>query len=95
MTTTNARDTTSCPRCNNRWTGLKTAHCTACHETFTTITAFDKHRTGDHANDTRHCIDPSTAGLINARRPYPCWGWPGTTNPHNADLSHETPAPAL
>ena len=38
----------TCPRCPNHWGGLKTAHCAACHETFTGLTAFDKHRTGSH-----------------------------------------------
>lgn len=68
---------TVCPRCQARWSGFKTAHCTSCHETFTTVSAFDKHRAGQHDNDTRHCLNPATVGLVPARRTYPCWGHPG------------------
>jgi hypothetical protein len=68
---------TVCPRCRNEWGGLKTAHCTVCHQTFTTVGAFDKHRDGSHADDTRHCVDPESVGLVNAGRAYPCWGFPG------------------
>lgn len=66
--------------CDAWWTGLKTAHCPACHETFTTTSAFDKHRTGEHHNDTRHCQPPAQVGLTDAKRPYPCWGHPTTDN---------------
>ena len=38
--------------CGAEFSGLKTAHCSACHETFTTVAAFDKHRTGSHAPTT-------------------------------------------
>lgn len=67
-----------CARCDNRWNGYKTAHCGAqgCHRTFTSTSAFDKHHDGSHANDTRHCVDPATVGLVDAGRSYPCWGWP-------------------
>ncbi len=67
----------SCARCHARWGGLKTAHCAACHQTFTAITAFDKHRSGSHSEDTRRCLDPASVGLIDAQRAYPCWGLPG------------------
>jgi hypothetical protein len=69
--------TTYCPRCSARWGGLKTSHCTACHETFTTVTSFDKHRTGSHPVDTRSCLDPASVGLVSAGRAYPCWGFVG------------------
>ncbi len=59
--------------CGARWAGLKTCHCTACHSTFSTVTAFDKHRVGSHADDRRHCVDPARTGLIDAGRDYPCW----------------------
>jgi len=62
--------------CGAHWFGLKTCHCTMCHRTFTTVSAFDKHRDGQHPNDTRHCVDPATVGLIDAGRAYPCFGWP-------------------
>lgn len=34
-------------RCGQRWGGSKTAHCSNCHETFSTVSNFDRHlRTG-------------------------------------------------
>lgn len=65
----------TCGRCDARWGGLKTAHCATCHHTFTSITAFDKHRTGPA--DARTCLTPTDVGLIDAGRGYPCWGQPG------------------
>ena len=70
----------TCPTCGARWAGLNTNHCTSCHNTFTGIAAFDKHRTGKHDNDTRHCLNPATVGLIDAGRNYQCWGHE-TTDP--------------
>ena len=74
-----------CGKCGAWWTGSNTAHCSACCETFTTIAAFDKHRAGSHAYDTRHCVPPSAVHnqkgervLIDAGRDYPCWGFPGS-----------------
>lgn len=67
----------SCAKCQARWGGLRTAHCDACHETFTVEAAFDKHRAGSHTHDGRHCIDPATVGLVDAGREYRCWGFPG------------------
>jgi len=64
-----------CAKCANRWSGLKTAHCGACHETFTTVGAFDKHRRGTYEPDTRHCVAPPSAGLVKTNRAYPCWGY--------------------
>jgi hypothetical protein len=66
----------SCARCRARWGGLKTAHCSACHETFTVVAAFDKHRAGSHARG-RYCLDPAAVGLVDAGRAYRCWGFPG------------------
>jgi hypothetical protein len=67
--------TGSCARRPARWGGLKTAHCAACHETFTTVTAFDRHRRG--LPDDRHCVDPLSVGLVDAGRAYICWAFPG------------------
>lgn len=75
--------------CQAWWTGLKTAHCPSCHATFTTISAFDKHRTGSHAYDTRTCLDPASVGLVATGRDYPCWGFPGReeTDDDNEDAA--------
>jgi hypothetical protein len=80
MTTLGSPDTRSdsysgCSNCYSRWGGLKTAHCSACHKTFTTPWAFDKHRDGSHVTG-RFCREPEAVGLVDAGRAYPCWGRP-------------------
>jgi hypothetical protein len=67
-----------CAKCTSRWNGYSTAHCGACHLTFTGITAFDKHRDGSHTDRVgRFCVAPETVGLVLSGRTYPCWGFPG------------------
>lgn len=66
-----------CNGCTTRWNGANTAHCAACHTTFTGITAFDRHRVGSHAAGKRHCLTPDAVGLVLTGRAYPCWGEPG------------------
>lgn len=79
---------TICPRCQGRWSGLNTSHCTSCHQTFTGIAAFDRHRTGSHSESgekfidkatgeprgPRRCLPPTEVDLVDAQRAYPCWG---------------------
>lgn len=65
-----ARHAHGCARCEGRWDGLSTAHCGACHETFTTPWVFDKHR-----RDGK-CLPPQEAGLVLTRRAYRCWATP-------------------
>ena len=48
------------------------------HTTFTTVSTFDKHRSGSHPNSTRHCVPPAEVGLVDAGRAYPCWAQAGT-----------------
>lgn len=67
---------TTCCRCSGKWGGLKTAHCSACHNTFSTPGNFDRHRTGTHPGG-RWCLPPAEVGLVDAGRAYPCWGQPG------------------
>lgn len=72
--------------CDGIFTGIKTAHCTVCHATFTTPGNFDLHRSrGD-------CLDP--AMMVNAvsepmfrdaGRAYPCWA----LNSDRPDLEDE------
>lgn len=67
-----------CSGCPARWGGTKTAHCSGCHQTFTAMGAFDKHRVGDHAAGTRTCANPASVGLVRtSSRGYPCWASPG------------------
>jgi uncharacterized C2H2 Zn-finger protein len=50
-----------CPDCGTTWrqSGNRTGHCSACHRTFTSAGAFDRHR---RDSDTgRTCIDPGPA----------------------------------
>jgi hypothetical protein len=54
-----------------------TSRCSACHESFTVVAAFDKHGAGSHTHDDRHCLDPATVGLVDVGRAYSCWGFPG------------------
>jgi hypothetical protein len=68
---------TVCVKCSAHWGGLKTAHCSVCHQTFSTVANFDRHRAGSHSADTRHCLDTAEVGLIDAGREYPCRGLPG------------------
>ena len=66
-----------CAKCPSRWAGANTAHCTACHLTFTGLTAFDKHRTGSHSDRRgRFCLAPEVVGLVLTSRLYPCYGEP-------------------
>ena len=73
---------TRCPHCNGTWTGLTTCHCSSCHRTFSSISAFDMHRSGSHAESTRHCVDPASAGLVPVTKLYwSGWARPGERPP--------------
>lgn len=50
-----------CSGCKARWGGLSTAHCAACHRTFSGVSAFEKHKPGQ-------CLHPSSVGLIILRK---------------------------
>lgn len=64
--------------CGKTWTGLRRAHCPACHETFNSDSAAEKHRVGRPGID-RRCVDPATVGLIAVEQPWGlCWQAPGT-----------------
>jgi hypothetical protein len=57
-----------CNGCTNRWNGYNTCHCSACHVTFSSIDAFDRHRRGGQ------CLPPAAVGLVQSGRRYECWG---------------------
>lgn len=69
-----------CGGCHRKWSGYRTCHCAAaCHETFTSVTAFDRHRP-----DPAGCADPAAVGLVQVDRAgYQVWGWPDPGNPGN------------
>jgi len=54
-------------RCGARWSGLATCHCAACHESFTSVSGFDAHRTGEA------CKDPAAIGMARADRTDQAW----------------------
>jgi hypothetical protein len=58
--------------CGARWSGANTAHCGACHVTYTSVGAFDRHRRAGE------CRPPAEAGLVQrGRAGYTAWGLPG------------------
>lgn len=68
--------------CGVWWTGLRTAHCAACHRTFVSVNVFDKHRNHDYETHPRGaCYDPVDRGLVERERvtklgTYTVWGEP-------------------
>ena len=62
----------TCGRCPAWWTGLGSAHCVGCHESFTSVSAFDLHRRGGE------CRHPADVGLVPADKSWPGWQHPGT-----------------
>jgi len=61
--------------CGKSWTGRARAHCSGCHETFSTYGASDKHR---HGPFPRTCGDPATGGLVRRwdAQGNVYWGYP-------------------
>lgn len=52
----------TCSGCDKTWSGLKMAHCSQCHETFSTVGNFDKHRVS-HGGGTK-CVRPEDCDMI-------------------------------
>lgn len=36
----------SCGKCGEKWSGVRVCHCGGCHETFSSLSAFDAHQRG-------------------------------------------------
>lgn len=49
----------TCGGCPSRWSGLGRAHCSACHLTFTGVSAFDRHRSSEGT-----CLLPTDLGMV-------------------------------
>jgi hypothetical protein len=65
--------------CKQWWTGNERSHASCCCRTFTSLTAFDRHRKGGH------CNAPDTVGLIARQKPYgELWGLPGPEGGYKA-----------
>lgn len=52
----------TCGGCDATWTGTRPCHCAACHNTFSGLQHFDRHRYANHG-----CIDPATIPGIEYR----------------------------
>lgn len=59
-----------CSACERFWTGTVQAHCTVCHQHFSTANVFDMHRRG--RGDDRDCVYPgdvtNAAGVPRMRQ---------------------------
>jgi hypothetical protein len=56
-----------CLACGKTWTGHKRCHCASCHENFSSVSAFDRHR--QHFS----CLNPGSRGLVLIDG---YWQWP-------------------
>jgi hypothetical protein len=75
------RSAIACGRCDRWWTGRSEAHCSACHETFTCIGAFDWHRRNGQ------CRKPQTSAWWWPTGVWFGWSQPGTwRGPDDADV---------
>ena len=64
-------------QCGKTWSGFRREHCPACHETFNSTFAADRHRRGEFGPD-RHCVAPAEAGLVAVEHSWgTCWQTPG------------------
>jgi hypothetical protein len=52
------------PRTNATVTPDGICQCPTCKEVFSTTGNFDRHRKGTYEPNERHCVDPSSVGLI-------------------------------
>ena len=68
-------------RCGAVWhqAGSETAHCGGCHRTFSSVSAFDRHRVSK--DGVRVCLDPgavtrgNTAAFSSCQDRYGCQVW--------------------
>lgn len=56
--------TYSCGGCDTRWAGVSRCHCAGCHETFSGLELFDRHRRDVRGTPT--CLDPAVWAAVNA-----------------------------
>jgi hypothetical protein len=57
--------------CGRWWTGSERSHASCCHETFSSLSAFEAHRRG------LRCNPPESVGLVAREKPFGrIWGWP-------------------
>ncbi|MGH3382357.1 MAG: hypothetical protein ACRDP6_47275 [Actinoallomurus sp.] len=59
--------------CGARWSGERRGHCGGCHRTFSSLSAFQRHRHGFQ------CVAPLLVGLVAVQKPWgTCWSLPGS-----------------
>jgi hypothetical protein len=80
-----------CSVCGKAWTGHSRCHCGACHQNFSSVSAFDKHRRDFH------CRPPGECGLVLVDG---YWQRPGQRPPPSAHDEFQAfkgpnPIPAL
>lgn len=78
----------TCGGCGESWSGRAACHCAGCHQTFASISSFDKHRIGSFTDpkNPRRCADPSDRGLVPVFKKY--WsGWALAGERPTGDLS--------
>lgn len=51
----------TCGGCSRVWGGIRAAHCSRCHLTFSSATAFDIHQMW---RTTPECKDPAVCGMV-------------------------------
>lgn len=77
-------------RCDQRWTGLSAAHCTACHVTFAGVDIFDRHQViGPPPRCAMTCKSPSQMRGVTEVRPG-VFGKPRPRIAHTRGASKET-----
>ena len=57
----------TCGGCDRTWTGKSMAHCKSCHETFSTVSNFDKHRFRGRSLSVEflgRCEPPDEIGMV-------------------------------
>lgn len=72
------RTPATCRGCASRWFGIRRAHCSACHLTFSGASAFDRHRTptGDHGTCTHPATLRDATGAAALVQRGGAWSWP-------------------
>lgn len=75
----------SCAGCDKKWGGFAACHCTVCHETFTTVGNFDRHR------KTGKCEHPTACGFVQGQNGVWHQDARGHSFPHRNATSHDLP----
>lgn len=66
--------------CGARWTRAGACHCAGCHETFSSLSGFERHRRRGV------CLDPAVCGLVRKSAGKAggfMWTLPGTWKPES------------